>query len=441
MAINTGYTNLGLHAQNIGKSNVSAPKVENRAVAPSQIPAEKVTLSTPTPLKTARPGSDMAQMLEDLQSNGVLPQSQAESTAVESAKPKSLREPTSDYMSQMVEDVQRDIGARSQSLDVKVGSNGTIAILDDTAYPAMLSSDKATEQHGVEGHGNGHGHGYKEDALLGGHIGTEIIEKIGHSAHHAASHGTSHAVGEAVSHGAAKVGAHKAGAATDAIAEAASHGAAKAGAHKASAAAETVGELADAHEATSHALTVGKEAAHHLSTGLEVALGVGAAGAGILAVPITINGVKELKAGIKEKDTDKILEGVGNLAVGARSAGTAAVMGGMLTTSEVVTQVAGVAAQTLTPLGIVHAGVDTVLGVRDIAKGKVTEGVLKIGTGAAIGAAAIIGGLPLTIAALGMLGVKTGHKIYTHIQEKKQAAHAQEQPPTPPQTGAGEVHS
>ena len=441
MAINTGYTNLGLHAQNIGKSNVSAPKVENRAVAPSQIPAEKVTLSTPTPLKTARPGSDMAQMLEDLQSNGVLPQSQAESTAVESAKPKSLREPTSDYMSQMVEDVQRDIGARSQSLDVKVGSNGTIAILDETAYPAMFASDKAPEQHGVEGHGHGHGHGFKEDALLGGHIGTEIVEKLGHNAHHAASHGTSHAVGEAVSHGAAKVGAHKAGAATDAIAEAASHGAAKAGAHKASAAAETVGELADAHEATSHALTVGKEAAHHLSTGLEVALGVGAAGAGILAVPITINGVKELKAGIKEKDTDKILEGVGNLAVGARSAGTAAVMGGMLTTSEVVTQVAGVAAQTLTPLGIVHAGVDTVLGVRDITKGKVTEGVLKIGTGAAIGAAAIIGGLPLTIAALGMLGVKTGHKIYTHIQEKKQAAHAQEQPPTPPQTGAGEVHS
>lgn len=396
MAINTGYSNLGNQPVGPSKASVVAPKRESQPPVRNQLPSEQVDLGGNRPLKTPRPGSDMAQMLEDLQSNGILPQTPAESTVVETVKPKTLREPTSDYMAQMVEDVQRDFGARSKQLDVQIGGNGTIALLDDTAVPSQ------------EGE-HGHGHGFKEDALLGGHIGTEIIEKIGHNAHHATEHAVhqaSNAIGEAAGHGAAKVAGHGA-------AKVVSHGAAKIGASKAAA----------AHEAASHTLTVGKEAAHHLSTGLEVALGVGAVGAGVLAVPITINGVKELKAGIKEKDTDKILEGVGNLAVGTRSAGTAAVMAGMLTTSEVVTQVAGVAASTLTPLGIVHAGVDTVLGVRDIKKGKVTEGILKIGTGAAIGAAAIVGGLPLTIAALGMLGVKTGHKIYTHIQEKKQAAH------------------
>ncbi len=399
MAINTGYSNLGSPPIGPNKANVIAPKLENKQAVQNQLSSEQVDLGGSRPLKTPRPGSDMAQMLEDLQSNGVLPQSRSEDTSV---KPKTLREPTSDYMAQMVEDVQRDFGARSKQLDVQLGGNGTIALLDDTAVPGLLAQGQHEASSEEEVIGHEHEHGFKEDALLGGHIGTEIIEKVGHSAHHA-----SHAVTEVAGHGAAKI---------------AGQGAIKAAGHGVSKAATSAGQAADVHEAASHTLTVGKEAAHHLSTGLEIALGVGAVGAGVLAVPITINGIKELKAGIKEKDTEKILEGVGNLAVGTRSAGTAAVMAGMLTSSEVVTQVAGVAAQTLTPLGIVHAGVDTVLGVRDIKKGKVTEGLLKIGTGAAIGAAAIVGGLPLTIAALGMLGVKTSHKIFTHVQEKKQAA-------------------
>lgn len=422
MAINTGYSNLGLTPPSLNKTNVAPPKVESRDVAPAQGPAEKVTLGGFAPLRTPRPGSDMDQMVQDLQSNGVIPQPQAEAVPTETARPKTLREPSSDYMSQMVDDVQKDLALTSKPLDVQINSNGTISLLDD--HVAGLDSYHAD--------GHGHGHGFKEDALLGGHIGTEILEKIGHNAHHAAGHAT-----EAVGHGAAKAvhGATEAAShgATKAASEAVGHGTAKAVAHG-----------APTHEVAGHALAVGKSTAHHLSAGLEVALGVGAVGAGLLAVPITINGIKELKAGIQEKDTDKILEGVGNLAVGARSAGTAAVMTGMLTTSEVVTQVAGVAAQTLTPLGVIHAGVDTVLGVRDLTKGKVTEGLLKIGTGVAIGAAAIVGGLPLTVAALGMLGVKTGHKIYQHIQAKQQDAHEHHDPAAQPQVashGSGEVRT
>ena len=348
----------------------SFPKLSPKpAVAPTaarshgqvaSVPAESLSLSTP--LKSPRPGSDMDQMVQDLQSNGLLPQAPAETPSSAPAKP--LREPTSDYVAQMVEDVQKDLALTSQPLQVQVGGSGTIAVLEE---PQAIATTEHTQ--------HGHGASLKQDALLAGHIGTEIIEKVGHSAHHVTTHAAEHS-----------------------------------------------SEVA--HEAVVESLAVGKEAAHHLSTGLEVALGAGIAGAGILAVPIALNGVKELRAGIKEKDPEKVLEGVGNLAVGTRSAGTAAVMAGMLTSSEVVTQVAGVAAQTLTPLGIVHAGVDTVLGVLDLKQGKVTQGLLKVGTGVAIGAAAVVGGLPLTVAALGMVGVKTGHKIYQLVQEKKQAGEA-----------------
>lgn len=323
-------------------------------------PTESLSLSTP--LKSPRAGSDMDQMVQDLQSNGLLPQEPVTTPIPGPA----LRPPSSDYVAQMVEDVRKDLALTAGGVEVHVAGNGTIAVT--VPHEPQVSSS-------VESAGHAHGPSFKDDALLAGHIGTEIVEKVGHSAHHPATHAVEHA-----------------------------------------------SEVA--HGAVQESLSLGTQAAHHLSTGLEVALGAGIVGAGVLAVPLALNGVKELRAGIKEKDVDKVLEGVGGLAVGTRSAGTAAVMAGMLGTSEVVTQVAGVAAQTLTPLGIVHAGVDTVLGVRDIRKGKVTQGLLKLGTGVAIGAAAIVGGLPLTVAALGMVGVKTGHKIYQLAQEKKQSGEA-----------------
>jgi hypothetical protein len=380
---------------------------------------ESVTLSTP--LKTPRPGSDMAQMMEDLQNNGVLPQAETVSPQVQK---KPLREPNSDYMSMMVDSVQNDKTLGSGSVQVAVNSNGSIALLDDSQFiPGLVqpTTPPPQEQKSVpvdHGHQQAHGHNQhslKEDGLLGGHMATEIVEKIGHGAHEAASHGAGHVTTEAVGHGAAKIAAHGSNAAHHAV-EVAQHGV------------ETVSETANATTAGMNTLA---ENAHHLSAGLEIALGVGTLGAGILAVPLTINGVKELKHGIKEKDTEKILEGIGGIAVGTRSASTAVVLGGMMTTSEVVGQIAGMAAQTLTPLGVLHGTVDAVTGGMDVYHGKTTKGLIKIGTGVAIGAAAVIGGLPLTLVALGMLGVKVGHKIYTSIEEKKVAELAAQQQQTP----------
>jgi hypothetical protein len=98
--------------------------------------------------------------------------------------------------------------------------------------------------------------------------------------------------------------------------------------------------------------------------------------------------------------------------------------------------VAGVASA---GLGVVHAGVDTVLGIRDLKHGKTTEGLIKLGTGVAVAAAAIAGGLPLTLTTVAMLGVKVGHKIYKGKQEKKAAELAAQQKSTPPPVPAEQL--
>jgi hypothetical protein len=398
----------------------------------------------------------MAQMVEDLQSQGVIPQAE---TVPPQAEKKALREPTSDYLSMMVDSIQSDKSLGSSSVHVAVNSNGSIALLDDTQFLPGLNQAAAKEQvheplgqetHGHQTHGHGHGHGFKEDGLLGGHIGTEIVEKLGHNAHHAVSHGTSealnhgvakiagHGTAKAAGHGASEIAGHGASkVAAHGASEAAGHGAAKIAAHGSEAAQSAV-ELtqhgAETANATTASLKTVSDNAHHLSAGMEVALGVGTVAAGVLAVPLTINGIKELKSGIKEKNTEKIIEGAGGIAVGARSAGTAAVMAGMLTTSEVVGQIAGVAATTLTPLGIFHGLADVALGGMEIYDGKPVSGAIKATTGLAIGAAAVIGGLPLTVLALGMVGVKVGHKIYNNIVEKKSANLEAEQKPVPTPT-------
>lgn len=409
------------------KQSTQTPVVNNEVTV---TPTESFTS---TLLKTPRPGSDMEQMVEDLRNNGVMPQPQLDEVAPK-VEEKTLREPTSEYMQMMVDSIKNDGSLGAGSMHVQVNDNGTIALLDDSAFFSMpgLSSEQSAEefrhQHHLPGkdheshgtHGD-HGHGFKGDAHMAGHLGTEVVEKLGHAAHHAtdaAAHGTGEAVSHAVSEKAAAVGhalSEKASAVGHHMTEVANH------------ATETAAEATDMSAA---GLNMSKEAAHHMSTAMEAALQVGTVGAGILAIPLTINGVKELKAGIKENDIEKKLEGAGGIAVGLRSGATATVMGGMLAGAETLTTVAGVASA---GLGVVHAGVDTVLGIRDLKHGKTTEGLIKIGTGVAVAAAAVVGGLPLTIATIGMLGVKVGHKIYKNSQAKKakEAAEQAKQQPQP----------
>jgi hypothetical protein len=170
------------------------------------------------------------------------------------------------------------------------------------------------------------------------------------------------------------------------------------------------------------------EVAHHLSTGLQVGLSVAAGASGLLAVPLTVNGVKELRAGLKEKDGEKIAEGAGGIVVGARSLAAGVTMSGMLTSSELIGGIAHGAATVLTPLGLVHAAIDTGIGVNDLRKGKKVEGILKIGMGVAVAATALGAGLPGTVAALSFLGAKIVYKAVTKKKHKKEAAETAERP-------------
>jgi hypothetical protein len=391
--------------------------------APSTVqPEAKPSTSSPREtfvpsggLKTPRAGSDMAQMLEDLQANGVLPEPQSESPASQAGEgsPRRLREPTSDYMQMMVDSVQNEGALGSDFVQLSVNNNGVITLLDDSHF--------SPPSEGTAQHPHGHDHGFKGDLLMGGHLGTEVIEKIGHAAHHGAGHAAAEVSHHAAAHGAGQAVGHAAAKKASLMSEVVAHSA-KSG--------------SEASQASVAGLHLGKEAAHHMSTAMEAALQVGTVGAGLLAVPLTINGVKELSAGIKENDTEKKLEGVGGIAVGLRSGATATVMGGMLTGAETLTTVAGVASA---GLGVVHAGVDTVLGIRDLKHGKTTEGLIKLGTGVAVAAAAIAGGLPLTLTTVAMLGVKVGHKIYKGKQEKKAAELAAQQKSTPPPVPAEQL--
>ncbi len=434
LALHTTYSNLSSavsSASKIQKPQQPAQKSAGKVVAPQDsVSPQETFFSTTTPLKTPRPGSSMAEMMEDLQNNGFLPEAQTASP--ESFVPQPLKQarPGSD-MDQMVADLKL-VG--SHHAVVQVNSNGTIAMLEDSPLEQFVATTEARTHSAHSGHHDSH----QGDALLGGHLSTEVIEQIGHHATH-----TTHVASELAGHGVDVGGdlAAVAGHGTDtvhAVSEVAHHAA------NAASAGHEVGNVV--HHGVSEALgeaaiTAGSKAAHgasqvanHLSTGLEVALGFGSVASGALAVPLLYNGVKELKAGIKEKDTEKTLEGVGNLAVGTRSAAAATVMAGMLSTSELVTTAAGVASQFLTPLGVVHGVIDGVLGVRDIAKGKTTEGLLKIAVGTAVTAAALGGGLPAIITAGVFLGAKVVYKAVTKNSEKKASETAASGQQTTPKT-------
>lgn len=429
MAVNTSFTSPASAFLTTSKvaSSPLAPKspLEKMGATPSVTPQESFVSTSP--LKTARPGSDMALMVEDLQGNGFIPQSEPVSPELFEARPLKEARPGSD-MAQMVADLKM---SGSHHAVMQVTSSGAIMMLEEFPH-----QDGGLIHSNHDGSHSGHHPSHQGDALLGGHLSTEVIEQMGHHA----SHGT-HAATQVAGHGAqvggdiAAVGHHGAHG-TQALGEALNQ-AADAG-HEVSNAvhhgvAEALGETAVT--AGSKAAHGASQVAHHLSTGMEVALGFGSVASGALAVPLVYNGVKELKAGIKEKDAEKTLEGVGNLAVGTRSAAAATVMAGMLTTSEVVTAAAGVASQVLTPLGIVHGVIDGVLGIKDVINGKTTEGLMKIGVGVAVTCAALGGGLPATLAAGAFLGGKVVYKMVTKHQDKKAAEAAAAEQATTPKDG------
>ena len=257
------------------------------------------------------------------------------------------------------------------------------------------------------GHKSENGNNHTEDALLGGHLGTEVVEKIGHSAHHGA-----HDAGHAVVHAKAE-GTSMAAETTTDLAQVSQSGHAKL-----------------ASEVAKH----GTKAAHHLSAGLTTALATSAAASGGLGAVMLYKGGKELAHGVKEKDGEKIAEGVGGLAVGSRSVAAATVMTSMVASSSALTQVASFASKTLTPLGLVHGAVDVGLGVKDLVEGETTAGLLKMGFGTSVIAGAAVGGIPLTLVAIGFLGAKVGHAVIKNKRQQKNAHEAETQQNLPEDT-------
>jgi hypothetical protein len=101
----------------------------------------------------------------------------------------------------------------------------------------------------------------------------------------------------------------------------------------------------------------------------------------------------------------------------------------MISGSSTLGQVASVASQTLTPLGVLHGAIDVGMGVKDLAKGETIDGLIKLGFGTSIIVGAVVGGIPLTVAAIGFLGLKVGRGVMKSRQAKKQAEQAQTQAP------------
>lgn len=317
-------------------------------------------------------------------------------------------------MALMMENIE---AAKLAGGEIKANSNGTLSVLEEAPSNTLESPGVEDKHHG------GHGSHLANDSLLGGHLKTEVFEKVGHNAHHALEHGSSHgadlahATGEVAEHGSDI--AHEAlDHAAEAVQEASTHGA-----EAASHASSDLGGVAKE----------GADAAHHLSTGLTAALGVSAGLSFGIGVAALWRGGKELLHGLKEKAFDKITEGVGGVALGVRSVAAAPVMASMVSHAPAVAEVAGVASKFLTPAGLIHGGADVVLGLKDLKDGKVTDGVLKTALGGTIMAGAWFGGLPLTCLALGVLGVKVGRDFRLASKAKKaaKALEAQQSQPEP----------
>lgn len=432
------------HIKNGLQAQPSRLKTESKKIIAQPKSEPSGPVDSVVTLKTPRPGSAMAQMVEDLQNNGALPKpkpEEAPATLLKTARQGS-------DMAQMVADINRSELGSSPS--VSLGANGTLAILED---PFQFS---ANSQDGHDSHNSNQG-----DALLQGHLGTEMVEQVAHKASHGAHH-----VADAVGHKSTQLTTHVADTAaqktqtvtqhvtdvasqkTGHLTEALSHKAGQVTNHVATAGHHGAVEHLDA---ASETLAHATEGAGKLSTGLQVALGASSLLSFGLAIPLAKNAIKEikhgwnqLKSGAKEKglrkavkDGDGVLplaEGVGGGAVAARSLAASSVMADMTSVGQAIpglSGVASVASKVLMPLGLIHAGVDIAVGAHEFSKGKKTEGLLKMGFGLAVGGAAVTGALPFTVAAVTLLGGKIAHGVVKSKNAKKAALTADHpKPPT-----------
>ena len=418
--------NVNLQSATPAKTGPVAPGAQPKN---ETTPQDHVELGATPPLRTPRPGSEMAEMLETL----------------EQAKERH-RAVGNDLEKAVLSDIKATGGVVFMRDEEPVREQPQHSATIDGFLTQFLPA-------------SAHAKHAPNNAMMGGHLGIEGGEQVLHHMSHAGDHAVgavgghaaevaSHAAGvkghtlEVASH-AATVKGHAAEVTSHAAtvkghaAEVASHAtevkghAAEVASNAASAkgyAAETAQEIANSQidVASSHTA----EAAQHASTAMEVASGVlGAASGGLGAVMIYF-GLKDVKKGIKEKDVEHGLEGVGNVAVGARSVAAGTILASHAVHAPVLAEIAGVAKSTLGPLGVIHGGIDAGLGVKDIVVGvrdgdrdQVIKGGLNVGMGSALIATAALGAGPIGLAvAGGFLVGKVAHSVIAHRRQAREAA-------------------
>lgn len=358
-----------------------------------------VTPQQPKPVAPVEPkerfvSSEMAQMLDNMERAGVLPVKSEVTPAPEPQR----REPQGE-MAQMLENIQRAeetfAAANLSGLQAKAAPGQNAAVPTSLV---MLEEPAHHEDHG-------HGHPPVHNKEMAGHIGLKFGEKALHGAEAKLAHGASEAASAKATH-----------ATSEAVSAKAAHAGGEAAAAKA-----THG----ASELASNAADIGAT--------LAIAAGVGAAASGALGVVMLHSGLKEIKEGLKHKDTEHTLEGIGSTVVGVRSGAAAVTLAGMAAHgSEVLTTLASGAQVLLAPLGVLHGAIDITVGSKQLYEGvkegdndKKIKGGLNVGMGLALGGAALGGGIPALVVA----GVILGGKIVHGIAQKRAAAAEQQAQP------------
>lgn len=149
------------------------------------------------------------------------------------------------------------------------------------------------------------------------------------------------------------------------------------------------------------------------------ALGLASTGLGVVLLR---NGVADLKEGLQHRSLLHSVEATSSLLVGSRSLAAGISLGSHLFPhSEWAAWTGHMAHGAMAPLGIVHGTIDAGLGVKDVFQGwkaadrtQMTQGVLGVGVGASLIAAASGGGLPALVSAGAFLTAKVVHQVATH---------------------------
>ena len=185
----------------------------------------------------------------------------------------------------------------------------------------------------------------------------------------------------------------------------------------------------EAHQAASDAVDtalhparqLGETATHlGLSAGMAVASGALGLASGGLGLYMLRMGARDIGQGLSHGNKLHAIEGANSMVVGVRS-----LAAGVSLAAQLFPHVPGlagaghVAHQLVAPLGILHGGVDTALGLHETVTGlrhdnkhKVYSGLLGAGTGVALAVAAAGGGLPALLTAGALLAGKVTHSVY-----------------------------